>query len=58
MDSRPTIAEIDLAALRHNYAQVRRAVRPDCGVLAVVKADAYGHGFMDVATLLDQEGVT
>ncbi|MSM40035.1 MAG: alanine racemase [Geobacter sp.] len=58
MDSRPTIAEIDLAALRHNYAQVRRAVRQDCGVLAVVKADAYGHGFMDVATVLDQEGVT
>ena len=58
MDSRPTIAEIDLSALRHNFNQVRRAVNKECGILAVVKADAYGHGFMDVATLLDGEGVT
>jgi alanine racemase len=58
MDSRPTIAEIDLSALRHNFSQVRGIVPPGCGILAVVKADAYGHGFMDVATLLDLEGVT
>ncbi len=58
MDSRPTIAEIDLVALRHNFAQVREAAGEGCGILAVVKADAYGHGFMDVATLLDREGVT
>ena len=58
MDSRPTIAEIDLAALRHNLAQVRTAAGERCGILAVVKADAYGHGFMDVSTMLDREGVT
>ncbi len=58
MDSRPTIAEIDLEALRHNFAEVRKAAGEGCGILAVVKADAYGHGFMDVATLLDREGVT
>lgn len=58
MDSRPTVAEIDLSALRHNFSLVRRMVPPGCGILAVVKADAYGHGFMDVATLLDCEGVT
>ena len=57
-DSRPTIAEIDLAALRHNYAVVRGAIKPECGVLAVVKADAYGHGFMDVAQELEKLGVT
>ena len=39
-------AEIDLDALRHNFAYIRQAVGgPVC---AVVKADAYGHG--DVAT--------
>jgi len=57
-DSRPTVAEIDLAALRYNYGQVRRAIAPGCGILAVVKADAYGHGFMDVAGELEKLGVT
>ena len=54
LDSRPTYAEIDLAALRDNFAQVRQAVPPGCGILAVVKADAYGHGFMDIAQELEQ----
>ena len=58
MDSRPTFAEIDLAALRSNYARIREAVDPACGLLAVVKADAYGHGFMDVAGELERLGVT
>ena len=58
MDSRPTIAEIDLAALRYNYAQVKRAVPAGCGLLAVVKADAYGHGFMDISRELEALGVT
>jgi alanine racemase len=58
MDSRPTIAEIDLAALRHNYGLVRSTLPAGCGTLAVVKADAYGHGFMDVARELERLGVT
>jgi alanine racemase len=57
-DSRPTVAEIDLGALRYNYDQVRRTVPSGCGILAVVKADAYGHGFMDVAGELEKLGVT
>jgi len=58
LESRPTFAEIDLAALHHNFGQVRGAIPPECGVLAVVKADAYGHGFMDVARELEALGVT
>ncbi|HEY6838483.1 MAG TPA: alanine racemase [Geobacteraceae bacterium] len=58
MDSRPTIAEIDLAALRHNFSQVRSTIPSGCGILAVVKADAYGHGFMDVTRELETLGVT
>jgi alanine racemase len=57
-DSRPTFAEINLAALRHNYGQVQQAVGGECGILAVVKADAYGHGFMDIAQELERLGVT
>lgn len=57
MDSRPTIAEIDLAALRHNFQKVRNAIPANCGILAVVKADAYGHGFMDIALELEKLNV-
>lgn len=42
-----TWAEINLAALRHNYRLLSgylSEVSPDCKMLCVVKADAYGHG--------------
>ncbi|HLY10374.1 MAG TPA: alanine racemase, partial [Planctomycetota bacterium] len=42
-------AEIDLAALRHNIAAVRRTLEPRTRILAVAKADAYGHGALPVA---------
>jgi alanine racemase len=58
MDSRPTLAEIDLAALRHNYMQLRRSIPETTGILAVVKADAYGHGFMDVSRELELMNIT
>jgi alanine racemase len=52
---RPTIARIDLAALAHNYGE---AVRLAGGreVIAVVKADAYGHGAVPVARRLVAAG--
>ncbi len=57
-DSRPTIAEINLRSLRANYERIRGSIPDSCGILAVVKADAYGHGFMDVAAELERVGVT
>lgn len=46
--------EIDLDALRHNYAEIRKMTAPGAGILAVVKADAYGHGAYETAkTLLE-----
>jgi len=56
-DSRPTFAEIDLGALRENYAVVRASVPSRSAVLAVVKADAYGHGFLEVSKELERQGV-
>jgi alanine racemase len=53
---RPTHAEIDLAALRHNFQEVQRIVGAGCDVLAVVKADAYGHGVGQVALALVENG--
>lgn len=49
--ARPLIARIDTAALAHNLAVARRAA-PKSRVLAVVKANAYGHGLARVARAL------
>ena len=53
---RPTRAEIDLGALARNYRTLREA-GPAVQVLAVVKADAYGHGAVPVARTLERAGV-
>jgi len=49
--ARPLVAQIDLAALAANVERVR-AFAPGAEVLAVVKADAYGHGLMRVLSAL------
>ena len=56
-DGRPTFAEIDLAALQHNFQLIRSSTPKRVDILAVVKADAYGHGFMDISRELDNLGV-
>jgi alanine racemase len=49
-------AEIDLEALRQNLGWIRSQVGPNVKILTVVKADAYGHGLKQIATLLMQSG--
>ena len=44
--------EIDLDALRHNFEEIKKVTSPGAGILAVVKADAYGHGAYETATAL------
>ena len=41
---RPTVAEVSLGALRNNFQEAQRLVGERVTVMAVVKADAYGHG--------------
>ena len=53
---RPTWADIDLEALAANFDVVRRRVGPQVKVMAVVKADAYGHGAARCARRLEAEG--
>jgi len=48
-------AEIDRGALRHNAALIKRRLGTDVEILAVVKADAYGHGMIAVAQALSNE---
>lgn len=51
------VAEVDLSALTHNLDVVRRHVAPGAEVLAVVKANAYGHGLPGTALHLESQGV-
>ena len=50
-------AEIDLSAARANVAALRGAVGPERLIMAVVKADAYGHGAAALAPELERAGV-
>lgn len=52
-------AEIDAAAIRHNYRTVAAEIkkkRKDCNIIAVIKGDAYGHGITECAKILLSEG--
>ncbi len=51
-----TWAEISLDNIRHNYEAIRASLPSGCRFLGVVKADAYGHGALPVAKLLQDEG--
>jgi alanine racemase len=53
---RRTWAEIDLDALAHNYRRARELTGSGVRYLGVVKADAYGHGAIQVAEHLEQLG--
>ena len=54
--SHTTAAEVDLGALAYNYHQLRQLVPPSVKFLAVVKADAYGHGAIPVSKRLEELG--
>ncbi len=54
--NRGALAEISLSAIAHNIQSVKKIVK-NRPVIAVVKADAYGHGILEVSKLLIREGV-
>ena len=49
--------EVDLDALTHNARLLQRRMGENCRLMAVVKADAYGHGAVPVAKTLAEAGV-
>lgn len=55
-NSRPTYADIDLSAVVHNYRLLSARAGSGVTVLAVVKADAYGHGAIPVSRALAEAG--
>jgi len=52
--SRNTVARINLAAIKHNYLYAKSCV-PGAQAVAIVKANAYGHNAIKVASYLDSE---
>ncbi|HKZ57673.1 MAG TPA: alanine racemase [Thermodesulfovibrionales bacterium] len=55
--NRGAVAEIDLSAIAHNLETLKKITK-NRTVIAVVKADAYGHGSIEVSKRLIQEGVS
>src|SRR4029450_545074 len=60
---RSTVARVDLAALKANFAAIRGYLssehgRPAPAIIGVVKANGYGHGAPRVALALEEAGVT
>jgi alanine racemase len=60
---RSTVARVDLSALRGNFAAIQQFLAREAsgappGIIAVVKANAYGHGAARVALALEQAGAT
>ncbi len=56
ISGRPTWAEIHLDNLASNFKQIKSLVSPAARVMAIVKADAYGHGAVECARRLAREG--
>lgn len=54
---RPTYAEINLKNIKHNFEILKKFVGRTVDILAVVKADAYGHGIIEVARILERTSV-
>ncbi len=54
---RPTWIEVDLNAIRNNFLQIKKRVEKDTSILVPVKANAYGHGMLEVCDALVNSGV-
>ena len=55
---RTTYASVNLAALAHNLSQIRNCLTKGADIMAVVKANAYGHGAVDTSLALVRQGVS
>ena len=51
MNLRDVHAEINLGAIRHNLTEIRKHIQPTAKFCVVVKANAYGHGAIEVSKI-------
>lgn len=54
---RPVWVEINLDNLSHNMKEIKKHIKPGTEIMAVIKADAYGHGALGVIETLKNEGI-
>ncbi len=52
---RPTLLDIDLDAIAHNFSVIRQTA-PNCQIMCVLKANAYGHGLIPCGRLFEKLG--
>lgn len=57
VESHTIWAEIDLKAILHNLGEAKKLIRPGVKIMGVLKANAYGHGSLNVAKVLEGNGV-
>ena len=53
-----TWAQIDLDAIAHNIQEIKKCTSPKAKIMAIVKADAYGHGYLEVSRTLLSAGAS
>lgn len=46
-------ADVNLDAIYHNIEETRKVVKPDTKIMAIIKADGYGHGAIPIAKILE-----
>lgn len=48
-------AEIDLNSVEHNVKEIKKVLSPDVGVMAIIKADGYGHGASPLSFAIEKD---
>lgn len=51
------VAEVSIEAIKHNYHEIRKIIPHSTQIMGIVKADGYGHGAVEIANILQGEGV-
>ena len=54
MSKKRVVAEVSLDAIENNIKNMQGIIKPGTGILAVIKADGYGHGALQIAVRLEQ----
>lgn len=56
-DTRPTKLYVDLNAIEHNIKEIRKKLKPQTGIMAVIKAFGYGSGAVNIVNTLIKNGI-
>ena len=57
LDVRPTCIDINLDNLLHNFKEIQKIVKDETRIMPVIKANAYGHGSVELGKLYKELGV-